>query len=155
MNKSPRRILAVAAATAALVGGQVLVGAASAAPASGMQQEVDAYLAEHPDARQISENRIAIDGGAVTLAAPGQEQPRQVACDYGHLCIVDEYGDFYDYYYCGTYEFSGLGWGEYNNNQSAGTTAVFSDVDGYALWTSTAPDSGWADWTPVFYVSPC
>jgi hypothetical protein len=154
MNRSPRRVLAVAAATAALVGSQLLAGAASAAPASGLQQEVDAYLAEHPDARQISENRVAIDGGAVTLATPGQAEPRQ-ACDYGHLCIVDGDGDFYDYYYCGTYEFWGVGWGTYNNNQSAGTTAYFYDSAGNYSWESTAPDSGSADWTPVFYISPC
>jgi hypothetical protein len=148
----------MAAAVAALVGGTALAGTASAAPdarSAEVQAKVDAYLAEHPQSRQVSADTVTIDGGTLTFAAPGQADTRQPACDYGHLCIEDSYGDIYDYYECGYYEFDGLGDGTFNNNQTPGTTARFYNVDETLRWESTAPDSGTASWDPVFYVEPC
>jgi hypothetical protein len=158
MNKSPRRILTMGAAVAALVGGTALAGTASAAPdarSAQVQAKVDAYLAEHPESRQVSADTVTIDGGTLTFAAPGQADTRQPACDYGHLCIQDAEGSFWDFYECGYYEFFPIGDGTFNNNQTPGTVAEFFDSNGDLDWTNTAPDSGTADWNDIYYVRPC
>ncbi|MET9470090.1 hypothetical protein ABZY44_35920 [Streptomyces sp. NPDC006544] len=176
-----RKLFAVVAATAALLGGMSLGGAAQAAAqpsgygrqaraaglteaqAGRLQNEVDAYLAAHAGARQISANRLATGFGAVTLTAPGQSEARDLAapgaalaCGSGHLCITDGRGSFYDYYYCGLYGFGGVGVGSFNNNQTWGTTAWFYNSDGSVRFYHTAKgSSGGVDWTPVFSIRPC
>jgi hypothetical protein len=179
---SARKVLAMAAAAVTLVMGPALSGSATAEPAATqsaytrqaleagltgaqaaeLQQQVDAYLAAHPGARQVSANRLATEGGAVTLPAPGQSQVRDlaspeaaVACAHGHLCIVDGRGRHYDYYRCGRYSFDGIGDGTFNNNQTSGTVARFYNSDGSLRWTNRAKDTGTASWTPVFYIRPC
>lgn len=168
-----RTFMAMVAAVVALLAGQLLVGSASAAPASdytaqaraagltatqadALQDRVDDFLASHPTARQIAADRLTIPGGAVTLDVPGTDVGvTAISCSSGWLCIRDGYGDRYDYYYCGLYEFWGIGNGEFNNNQSSGTVARFYNENGSLRWTNTAKDTGTASWTPVWFVRPC
>lgn len=164
MNKSPRKILAVMTASAALVAGTVLAGTASAAPQqssgsqSQLQRQVDSYLAKDSSARQISANEVAFEGGTVTFPARGESNSSAASapsCRHGHLCIVDGRGKRYDYYRCGTYQFRGIGNGTFNNNQTSGTMARFYNRDGSLRWMNRAKDTGTASWTPVWKIKPC
>ncbi|MFK0174049.1 hypothetical protein ACIQU5_35300 [Streptomyces sp. NPDC090306] len=160
MSTTSRRVLATLASAAILAASPVLAGAATAAsgPAGTalLQQQVNGYVAAHPGTHQISANKVAIPGGSVTLAAPGNsEASAALACANGHLCIQDGTGDVYDYYYCGYYSFDGIGDGTFNNNQTSGTTARFYNSNGSLRWYNTAKDTGTASWTPVYYIRPC
>ncbi|PVE13074.1 hypothetical protein [Streptomyces scopuliridis] len=135
------------------------------AQAGELQDRVDGYLAEEPGSRQVSANRIAIEGGDLVVAAPGQRYARDLAgpgvsgrapaaCAYGHLCLYKP-GDSRDYYRCGTYSLPWVGDGTFNNNQTRGTTAKFLNSDRSVRWTSRAPQTGTATWTQVYYVVPC
>ncbi|MEU3723018.1 hypothetical protein [Streptomyces sp. NPDC031705] len=174
---SPRRILAMMTATAALMAGPVLTAEAStstafsqqtraagltAAQAAELQQRVDAVLASDPQARQTSANKLTTAGGELVLRAPGQTETRDLAapgvalaCNDGHLCIRDGQGNNYDYYRCGYYSFSGIGDGTFNNNQTPGTRARFYNQNGSERWSNVAKDSGTASWTPVYHIRPC
>jgi hypothetical protein len=157
-----RKLLTTMIAVAALVAGPVMSGGASAAPGSAgdaarVQQKVDSYLAKHPTWRQVSPNKILMDGGSLTVAASTTSGATAalLACGNGHLCIQDGYGTLFDYYYCGYYDFYGAGDGTFNNNQYSGTTARFYNFDGTERWYNTAKDSGTASWTPVWHIRPC
>ncbi|MFF5706139.1 hypothetical protein ACFY7H_27200 [Streptomyces sp. NPDC012794] len=174
---SPRKILAMMTATAALIAGPVLTAEAStstafsqqtraagltAPQAAELQQRVDAVLASDPQARQISANKLTVAGGELVVRAPGQTETRDLAtpdtalaCDNGHLCIVDGRGYTYDYYRCGYYGFSGIGDGTFNNNQTSGTRARFYNSDGSERWSHVAKGTGTASWTPVYHIRPC
>ncbi|MFF4367064.1 hypothetical protein [Streptomyces sp. NPDC001594] len=167
------------AATAALIAGPVLSAQASTSPqnafsqqaraaglstaqAAELQRRADAVLASDPQARQLSANKLAIAGGDLVLRAPGQTETRDLAapgqaldCANGHLCIRDGQGSNYDYYYCGYYDFGGIGDGTFNNNQSSGTRARFYNQNGTERWSNVAKDSGTASWTPVYHIRPC
>lgn len=149
-----RTALATLATTAALVVSPMAGAASASAQVTQLQQRVDTYLATHPGTHQLSENEIAIPGGSLTLAAPGSNVAAP-ACSSGHLCIVDGTGARYDYYYCGLYNFNGVGDGTFNNNQTSGTVAKFYNSDGTLRWTNTAKDTGTASWTPVYKIRPC
>ncbi|MCX5376714.1 hypothetical protein [Streptomyces sp. NBC_00091] len=176
---SPRRILAMMTATAALIAGPVLTAEASTSPqttfsqqtraagltaaqAAQLQQRVDTVLATDAQARQVSANKLTIAGGDLVLRAPGQRETRDLAapdaalaCANGHLCIKDGTGSTYDYYYCGYYDFSGVGDGTFNNNQSSGTRARFYNQNGSERWSNVAKDTGTAAWSPVYHIRPC
>ncbi|ROQ32464.1 hypothetical protein EDD98_1448 [Streptomyces sp. PanSC19] len=151
--------LAMTGAAVVLTAGQLLAGTASAAPAAdradGLQRKVDAYLASHPGERQLGEGKATMPGGSVTFSTPGTADATAISCSYGHLCIQDGNGSRWDYYYCGYYDFSGVGDGYFNNNQTSGTVARFYNNDGSLRWTSRAPQSGTASWTPVYHIRPC
>ncbi|MFF7969515.1 hypothetical protein ACFZC3_29735 [Streptomyces sp. NPDC007903] len=149
---SLRKVLAVAAAAVALAGSQLLAGSASAAPAAGTQSRIDSYLAAHPGEKQVAADKATMPGGTVTFAVPGTAA---ISCSAGHLCIQDGNGKRYDYYYCGYYDFYGVGDGYFNNNQSTGTVARFYNENGTERWSSRAPQSGTASWTPVWHIRPC
>lgn len=130
--------------------------------AGQLQRQVDAVLAQDPQARQTSANTLAIPGGTITIPAPGQSETRNLAspstalaCNNGHLCITDGRGVNYDYYRCGYYDFNGIGNGTFNNNQTSGTRARFYNSDGSERWSNVAKDSGTASWTPVYHIRPC
>ncbi|MFE0704379.1 hypothetical protein [Streptomyces sp. NPDC058872] len=153
------RSLAMTGAAAALAAGQLLAGNASAAPADGradaLQQKVDSFLASHPGERQIAAGKATMPGGSVTFSTTGTADATALSCGYGHLCIQDGNGSRWDYYSCGSYDFYGIGDGYFNNNQTAGTVAKFYNRDGSLRWTSRAPQSGTASWTPVWHIRPC
>ncbi|MFE9221252.1 hypothetical protein ACFYN3_33590 [Streptomyces lavendulae] len=180
---SARKTLAIMTATAALIAGPVLSAHASTATptdqqtayaaqartaglsdrqAGELQRRVDAETARDPQARQISANRLTTAGGTVTVAVPGRAETRDLAspetalaCNNGHLCIVDGRGYSYDYYQCGYFSFDGVGNGTFNNNQTSGTRARFYNSDGSERWSNVAKSTGTASWTPVFYIRPC
>ncbi|WP_426361943.1 hypothetical protein [Streptomyces sp. E-08] len=177
-----RKTLAIMTAAAALIAGPVLSAHATTAPAgqravyagqaraaglsegqtAELRRQVDSFLAQDPQARQISANRIATAGGTVTLAVPGRSETRDLAspetalaCGDGHLCITDGRGRNYDFYRCGYYDFDGIGDGTFNNNQTPGTRARFYNSDGSERWSNVAKSTGTASWTPVFHIRPC
>ncbi|MFG2999107.1 hypothetical protein [Streptomyces sp. NPDC048340] len=181
---SARKTLAITAAAAALLAGPVLSAHASTATiptaqqsaygtqvraagltdvqAGQLQQQVDAVLAKDPQARQVSANKLTTAGGSMVLAVPGRPETRDLAapdaalaCNNGHLCIVDGRGVNYDYYRCGYYNFDGVGNGTFNNNQTSGTRARFYNHDGSERWSNVAKDTGTANWDPVFHIRPC
>ena len=155
---SLRNALAVTTAAVAMAGSQLLVGSASAAPAAqggSVQSQLHDYLAAHPGEKQLAADRATMPGGDVTFSVPGATSPAAISCGYGHLCIQDGNGHSYDYYTCGYYDFDGVGDGTFNNNQTPGTVAKFYNSDGSLRWTSTAPQSGTASWTPVYHIRPC
>lgn len=130
--------------------------------AGQLQRQMDAMLAQEPRAHQTSANALDIPGGTATLPVPGQTETRNLAspnaalaCANGHLCIKDGTGAVYDYYYCGYYDFNGVGDGTFNNNQTSGTRARFYNSDGSERWSHVAKGSGTASWTPVFHIRPC
>ncbi|MFD0368206.1 hypothetical protein [Streptomyces sp. NPDC059071] len=154
--------LAMTGAAAVLAAGHLLAGTAAATPATGdaagtdtVQRKVAAYLASHPGERRIAADKATMPGGSVTFATAGSAGTAAISCDYGHLCIQDGNGNRYDYYYCGYYDFYGVGDGYFNNNQTSGTVARFYNSDGSLRWTSRAPQSGTASWTPVYHIRPC
>ncbi|MFE4589146.1 hypothetical protein [Streptomyces laurentii] len=152
-----RKGLAVAAASvAALVGVAAATASATPASASAVQQQIDAYISTHPEARQIDADTLSIPGGTLTMPAPGFEPTgAAISCSSGHLCVQDGHGHLWDYYYCGLYDFNGTGDGVFNNNQTSGTVAKFYNSDGSLRWTNTAKDTGTASWTPVYQIRPC
>ncbi|MGW0391614.1 hypothetical protein ACWDYJ_12090 [Streptomyces sp. NPDC003042] len=179
---SPRKILAMMTATAALITGTVLTTNASATSqtqqsayaeqvrdagltgpqAAQLQKKVDGVLAKDSQARQVSANKLTTAGGTLTLAVPGQAQVRDLAapgvalaCDHGHLCIRDGQGNNYDFYRCGYYDFWGIGDGTFNNNQTSGTRARFYNENGSERWSNVAKSTGTASWTPVYHIRPC
>ncbi|WP_327411908.1 hypothetical protein [Streptomyces sp. NBC_01233] len=98
----------------------------------------------------------------VVLAVAGRTETRDLAspdtalaCNHGHLCIVDGRGYNYDYYRCGYYDFNGVGDGTFNNNQTSGTRARFYNQNGSERLSNVAKDTGTASWTPVFHIRPC
>ncbi|MYV40510.1 hypothetical protein GT030_16950 [Streptomyces sp. SID1328] len=147
---SVRKVAGVMVAAAALAGSQLLAGSASAA--GGVQGRIDSYLAAHPGERQLAADKATMPGGTVTFAVPGTSA---ISCSAGHLCIQDGNGKRYDYYYCGYYDFYGIGDGYFNNSQSTGTVARFYNENGTERWSSRAPQSGTASWTPVWHIRPC
>ncbi|MFE7599509.1 hypothetical protein [Streptomyces sp. NPDC057494] len=143
-------------------GGQTRAAGLSERQTAELQRQVDSFLAEDPQARQISANRLATAGGTVTLAVPGRSETRDLAspetalaCGDGHLCITDGRGRNYDFYRCGYYDFDGIGDGTFNNNQTPGTRARFYNSDGSERWSNVAKSTGTASWTPVFHIRPC
>nr|WP_155073978.1 hypothetical protein [Streptomyces taklimakanensis] len=168
-----RKALGLVTASVALVATHLLTGSASAAPAADdyvapdgtrvtaaqatqLEERVQDYLGEHPEASRVSGNKLRIPGGTVTLAVPGSTvDASAISCSSGWLCIQDAYGDRYNYYYCGYYDFWGLGDGVFNNNQTWGTVARFYNRDHSLRWTNTAKDTGTASWTPVYHIRPC
>ena len=115
-----RTALLLMIAVGALVTSPIAASAASAAPAPDqqavhLQQKVANYLAKHPDWRQVSPNKMTIPGGTMTVAAPGDQANVGYpwGCANGHLCIIDGYGNYFDYFYCGFYSFPGAGDGTF------------------------------------------
>ncbi|MEV7090001.1 hypothetical protein AB0O07_29650 [Streptomyces sp. NPDC093085] len=132
---------------------------------AALQGRVDGYLSRLAGGRQVSANRIEMPGGEITVGAPGQRSARDLAlppvsgalpaaCRSGHLCLYRG-SDSLDYYRCGTYNLTWTGDGTFNNNQTRGTRARFLNFDKVERWSSAAPETGTATWTPVYYVVPC
>lgn len=144
-------------AAAALAAGALTAasGSPAAAQTDNIQTQINSYLATHPGEKQIAPDKATMPGGDVTFPATNTVNTAAISCSYGHLCIQDGNGTRYDYYYCGLYSFGGVGDGYFNNNQTPGTVAKFYNSNGSLRWTSTAPQSGTASWTPVYSIRPC
>ncbi|WP_330173184.1 hypothetical protein OG875_05955 [Streptomyces sp. NBC_01498] len=151
------RNVATTTAAMALMLGSLAVTSASAAPTGDteLQRNVAAYKAADPAAKQVDADTLRIPGGTVTLPGRAAANTAAISCANGHLCIRDGNNRYYDYYQCGYYSFSGVGNGEFNNNQTSGTRARFYNSNGSERWSNVAKDSGTASWTPVHYIRPC
>ncbi|MFJ2114325.1 hypothetical protein ACIOEX_20940 [Streptomyces sp. NPDC087850] len=145
---------------------QTLRAGLTADQAGELQGRVDRYLARLEGGEQVSANRIALPGGDLTVAAPGQPSARDLAspaasgrlpaaCARGYLCLTRG-GDRMDLYRCGTYSMPWTGDGTFENNQSSGTRARFLNSDRSVRYiTDPAYSQGTVTWTPIYYVVPC
>jgi hypothetical protein len=144
-------------AASALVAGST-VAATAADPAgtrvTALQRAADEVLAGKPKPLQVTADAVKYEGLTVT-EAPRTKGAQDLACDYGHLCMVVK-GTKFDFYTCRTWNVTNwTGDGPFTNNQTRGTVAKFFNQDGSVRWTSTAYQAGTATWDPIWSLRPC
>lgn len=157
-----KRLLLLAATVTAMVLGPgvaadaAATGSAATGAAQSVQQKVDAVMAAIPGGRQTSPTRVQYDGLTVTVSsAETSARALALSCGFGHLCMTVR-GTNFDFYYCRTWTVSNwYGTGPFVNNQTPGTVARFYGQQGQQLWTSTAYQSGVANWGPVWSLRNC
>ncbi|MEU0222886.1 hypothetical protein ABZ177_00795 [Streptomyces sp. NPDC006284] len=155
MNITKSAALLVAAS--ALVAGST--AAATAADPAGtrvtaLQQAAEQVLADRPEPLRVTADAVKYEGLTVT-EAPRTMGAQDLACDYGHLCMVVK-GTKFDFYKCQTWNVTNwTGDGPFTNNQTRGTVAKFFNRDGSVRWTSTAYQAGTATWDPIWSLRPC
>ncbi|GIG69230.1 peptidase inhibitor family I36 protein [Phytomonospora endophytica] len=158
-------LITCAAIVIALIGGE---SAAVAAPATGssVQAQIDALLAQHPDGKQINDNEIAWENGAVVLTIPAAGQPTAYGpgekavpmgtpnCSYYWTCLYEHAN--YDgrrlrFSSCGyIQDLGGYGFNDqttsWHNNQSGGARTRVYDWRGawVQLWATGEAQS----WNP-------
>ena len=120
----------------------------------GLQQKADRVLADSPTPRRVTADAVEYEGLTVT-DAPRTKGAQDLACDYGHLCMIVN-GTKFDFYKCQTWNLTNwTGNGPFTNNQTPGTVAKFFNKDGSVRWTSRAYDAGTATWDPIWSLRPC
>ncbi|WP_121748778.1 hypothetical protein [Streptomyces sp. E2N166] len=149
---------ALLVAASALVAGSTVAATAAADPAdtrvTALQQAADEVLADKPAPLRVSADAVRYEGLTVT-EAPRTKGAQDLACDYGHLCMVVK-GTKFDFYKCQTWNLTNwTGDGPFTNNQTRGTVAKFFNKDGSVRWTSTAYQAGTATWDPIWSLRPC
>ncbi len=143
----------------------------NAAQARSLQKRVDGYLAS-TKGTQVGANKIALPGGELLLALPGEQKARDLdaaavpgdtvnGCRYSYVCayMYENFnGDRFDMFTCNhLFRITWNTTGSWINNQRADLYATFYSRDQVARWTSEGGLS-WdesADWSWVWYVSPC
>ncbi|MER8116772.1 MULTISPECIES: hypothetical protein [unclassified Streptomyces] len=145
------------AATALLAGSTA--AATAAAPdgtrVTAVERVADQVLPGHPAALEVTRDRVRYDGLTLTKAPAGTLAAKDLACGYGHLCMVVR-GTKFDFYKCQDWTVSNwTGDGPFTNNQTPGTVARFFNKDGSVRWTSTAYQAGTATWDPIYSLRPC
>ncbi|MFJ8540853.1 hypothetical protein ACIRFH_02345 [Streptomyces sp. NPDC093586] len=144
-------------AVSALVAGSTT--AATAADPAGtrvtaLQKAADEVLADKPKPLRVTADAVTYEGLTVTKAAK-TKAAQDLACGYGHLCMVVK-GTKFDFYKCQTWNLTNWsGDGPFTNNQTPGTVAKFFNRDGSVRWTSTAYQAGTATWDPIWSLRPC
>ncbi|WP_395572111.1 hypothetical protein [Streptomyces sp. BK79] len=144
------------AASALLAGSTVAATAADPAGTrvTALQRAADEVLAGKPKPLQVTADAVKYEGLTVT-EAPRTKAAQDLACDYGHLCMVVK-GTKFDFYRCQTWNVHNwTGDGPFTNNQTRGTVAKFYNQDGSVRWTSTAYQAGTATWDPIWSLRPC
>ncbi|GAA3953298.1 hypothetical protein GCM10022384_03500 [Streptomyces marokkonensis] len=144
-------------AASALVAGST-VAATAADPAgtrvTALQQAAEEVLADKPKPLHVTADAVKYEGLTVT-EAPRTKAARDLACGYGHLCMIVN-GTKFDFYKCQTWNVTNwTGNGPFTNNQTPGTVAKFFNKDGSVRWTSTAYQAGTATWDPIWSLRPC
>ncbi|CAM5701170.1 hypothetical protein [Streptomyces fumanus] len=144
-------------AASALVAGST-AAATAADPAgtrvTGLQRAADQVLADRHQPLSVSADAVRYEGLTVT-EAPKTTSARDLACAYGHLCMIVK-GTKFDFYKCQTWNVTNwTGDGPFTNNQTPGTVAKFFNKDGSVRWTSTAYQAGTATWDPIWSLRPC
>ncbi|WP_217144667.1 hypothetical protein [Streptomyces sp. AC627_RSS907] len=144
-------------AASALVAGST-VAATAADPAgtrvTALQRAADEVLADKPKPLSVTADVVTYEGLTVTKA-PRTKAAQDLACGYGHLCMVVK-GTKFDFYKCQTWNVTNwTGDGPFTNNQTPGTVAKFFNQDGSVRWTSTAYQAGTATWDPIWSLRPC
>ncbi|WP_217168765.1 hypothetical protein [Streptomyces sp. AC512_CC834] len=145
-------------AATALAAGSTITATAADGPdgtrVTGLQQKAEQVLADSPKPLRVSADAVQYEGLTVT-DAPVTKGAQDLACRYGHLCMVVD-GTKFDFYKCQMWKLSNwTGDGPFTNNQTSGTVAKFYNQDRSVRWTSTAYEAGRADWDPVWYLRPC
>jgi hypothetical protein len=112
------------------------VGTASASAASATAPQVHKSTAAH-------------------VAPASAAKPLNLACAYGHFCGQDSHGGRIDLYRCVKVPIGLSGPGEYFNNQTPGTWAVWYDSAGNELGGAEDGVDTYIDWTRIWYVKPC
>ncbi|GAA1391396.1 hypothetical protein GCM10009639_21200 [Kitasatospora putterlickiae] len=180
---APRRILAaLVLSLLALMGATSTAAAAPAAPAAGfaaqaralgltpgqaerLQARVDGYLAS-TGGTQIAADRIALPGGELRLALPGEQRTGDaslvgIPCPYTWVCAYSDpnyQGDALMLFTCGRLTpVSWGGTGSWINNQRAELRVKFYNSDKNVGWTSPGGYSSDpnAPWGWVYWLNPC
>ncbi len=145
----------------------------TAAQVGAVQAEADQYLREF-GGKQVALNRVELTGATITIAVPGEKQPRQLgtaalrdancdgSADYHHFCAYrGEYftGTQIDMYACGVWDIpeKWVGPGSWDNNQTFGIRARMMNDAGTVIYT-TPPAPYWdgsGSWTPVDRMRNC
>ncbi len=111
-------------------------------------------LADAPKPLRVTADAVEYEGLTVTNA-PVTKGAQDLACGYGHLCMLVN-GTKFDFYKCQTWNLTNwTGNGPFTNNQTPGTVAKFFNKDGSVRWTSTAYEAGTASWDPIWSLRPC
>ncbi|MDN3024519.1 hypothetical protein [Streptomyces sp. S.PB5] len=164
MNIAKPAALLVAAT--ALLAGSTVAATAAAGPTGGyhpdgtrvtsLQRTAAEVLGKDQRAPlSVSADKVTYDGLAVTKAPKGDFSAQDLACDYGHLCMIVK-GTKFDFYKCQKWNLTNwTGDGPFTNNQTTGTVAKFYNQDGSVRWTSTAYQAGTATWDPIYSLRPC
>ncbi|MGW6691841.1 peptidase inhibitor family I36 protein [Streptomyces sp. NPDC054961] len=143
----------------------------NATQARSLQKRVDGYLAS-TKGTQIGANKIALPGGELLLALPGEQKARDLdaaavpgdtvaGCHYSYVCAYmneDFTGDRFDMFTCNhLFRITWNTTGSWINNQRPTLYARFYDQNkalGYTSPGGLSYDPS-ADWRWVWYVSPC
>ncbi|WP_031477579.1 hypothetical protein [Streptomyces bicolor] len=157
MNIAKPAALLIAAT--ALIAGSTVTASAVAGPdgtrVTSTQQVAEEVLAGNQKPLRVTDGKVVYDGLTVTAAPKGQIGTRDLACGYGHLCMIVK-GQKFDFYKCQTWNLTNwTGDGPFTNNQTPGTVAKFFNKDGSVRWTSTAYQAGTATWDPIWSLRPC
>ncbi|MFD9357253.1 hypothetical protein [Streptomyces sp. NPDC060031] len=143
----------------------------NATQARSLQKRVDGYLAS-TKGTQIGANKIALPGGELLLALPGEQKARDLdaaavpgdtveGCRYSYVCAYkyeDFTGDRFDMFTCNhLFRITWNTTGSWINNQRSTLYATFYDRNTVPQWSSPGGLSydAAADWRWVWYVSPC
>ncbi|KPI04332.1 hypothetical protein OK074_4649 [Actinobacteria bacterium OK074] len=153
------RPAALLLAATALLAGSTAAATAAATPdgtrVTSLQQAADQVLTGNQKPLKVTSDKVSYDGLNVTAAPTGKVTAQDLACGYGHLCMVVN-GTKFDFYKCQTWTVSNwTGNGPFTNNQTPGTVARFYNQDGSVRWTSTAYQAGTATWDPIYSLRPC
>ncbi|MFD5648327.1 MULTISPECIES: hypothetical protein [unclassified Streptomyces] len=145
-------------AATALAAGSTAAATAADSPGgtrvTGLERTADQVLADSPKPLRVTADAVEYEGLTVT-DAPVTKGAQDLACDYGHLCMVVK-GTKFDFYKCQMWKLSNwTGKGPFTNNQTPGTVAKFYNKDRSVRWRSTAYEAGRANWSPVWYLRPC
>lgn len=136
---------------------------------STLQATADHYLATL-GGRQVALNQIDLNGAVLSIALPGEAQPRALTsqsaaqsvhgCAYLYFCaysVSNFSGSRMDMKACTPHNMPWGSGGSWVNNQTPGTEAAFYRQDG-SLIHHTPPaysENPQADWLPVYTVVPC
>ncbi|GAA4809789.1 hypothetical protein [Streptomyces ziwulingensis] len=156
MNILKSAVTLVAGAAALIAGTTVAATAADPAGlrAASLRQAADKVLADRHQPLSVSADAVRYEGLTVT-DAPRTKAAQDLACAYGHLCMIVN-GTKFDFYKCQTWNVTNWsGNGPFTNNQTSGTVAKFNNKDGSVRWTSRAYQAGTATWDPIWSVRPC
>jgi hypothetical protein len=153
------RPAALLVAATALLAGSTAAATAATAPdgtrVTSLPKAADQVLAGNQKPLKVTSDKVSYDGLNVTAAPKGKVTAQDLACGYGHLCMVVN-GTKFDFYKCQTWTVSNwTGNGPFTNNQTPGTVARFYNQDGSVRWTSTAYQAGTATWDPIYSLRPC
>lgn len=135
-----------------------------------LQKQVGVYLAQ-THGRQTGPNTIAVPGGQITVAVPGEKYARDLrttlsplasasSCSYENFCsytAANYGGTERDYYYCGYYNVDYSGSGSWVNNQTGHKRVYMYGSAGTVIYTT--PNAYYAsstgNWTPVYGLKTC